>query len=119
MTAPFTTIDEYLATCPEEVRPVLQDVRRTIQDTVPDATETISYRMPAFRLDGKVLVYFAAFKHHVGVYPPVPEGDKALDDALAPFKNEKGNVRFPLSDPIPLDLIRRLVTRLVEARTEG
>jgi uncharacterized protein YdhG (YjbR/CyaY superfamily) len=80
-----------------------------VQSAAPKAEEAISYRIPAFRQNG-VLVYFAAFKSHIGFYPPV-RGDARLERAAAPYAGEKGNLRFPLDRPIPFDLIER-VTRL-------
>ena len=80
-----------------------------MRQAAPDAQETISYRIPAFRQNG-ILVYFAAFRHHIGFYPPV-QGDAALQQAAAPYAGEKGNLRFPLDQPLPLDLIER-ITRL-------
>jgi len=97
------TIDEYIATSPAGVRPVLERIRATIRKAVPDAQEMISYRMPTFKRDG-VLLHFAAFKEHIGVYPPVL-GDAELIKKLSPYANEKGNLRFPLSARIPYALI--------------
>jgi uncharacterized protein YdhG (YjbR/CyaY superfamily) len=101
------TIDEYIAPFPPEVRSILEKIRRTVRAAVPEAKEGISYRMPVFRLGG-VLIYFAAFQHHIGVYPPV-SGDAALEKALAPYAGEKGNLRFPYDRPIRYDLIERIV----------
>ena len=106
------TIDEYIATCPPDVQAILQRIRRIVNTTAPEARETISYRIPAFMLNG-VLVYVAAFKHHIGLYPPVA-GDARLVKALSPYRGEKGNLRFPLDEPIPYDLIERIVTRRVK-----
>jgi uncharacterized protein YdhG (YjbR/CyaY superfamily) len=105
-TAPGT-IDEYIALFPPDVQEILQKIRLTVRRVVPDAEETISYRMPAFKRDG-ILIYFAAFKNHIGLYPPV-KGDPALLKAAAPYAGEKGNLRFPLDQPIPYDLIERIV----------
>ena len=101
------SIDKYIAAFPPAVRTILRKIRRTIRDAVPDAEELISYRMPAFKLDG-VLVYFAAFKNHIGLFPPV-RGDASLKRAVARYAGPKGNLRFPLDEPIPYDLIRRIV----------
>ena len=101
------TIDEYMAPFPPAVRSILEQIRRTVRSAVPEATEGISYRMPVFRLGG-VLIYFAAFQHHIGVYPPVA-GDAALERALAPYAGEKGNLRFPYDQPMRYDLIERIV----------
>jgi uncharacterized protein YdhG (YjbR/CyaY superfamily) len=106
----FADIDEYIAAAAPEAQPVLQRIRSLIQSTVPGASETISYQMPAFKTD-RVFVYFAAFKSHIGVYPPV-KADPALEKALAPYRGEKGNLKFPLSARIPFDLIQRVVQQL-------
>jgi uncharacterized protein YdhG (YjbR/CyaY superfamily) len=105
-TAP-KSIDEYIAGCPAEVQPALTRIRLTIRAAAPGATELISYRMPAFRLRG-MLVYFAAFKAHIGLYPPV-SGDASLEKALSPYAGPKGNLKFPLHQPIPYALIKRIV----------
>ena len=100
-------IDEYIAASSPVARPVLKEIRRIIHTAAPDAEELISYRMPAFKLHG-ILVYFAAFKNHIGLYPPV-SGDAGLKKAVAPYAGPKGNLRFPLDQPIPYGLIRRIV----------
>jgi uncharacterized protein YdhG (YjbR/CyaY superfamily) len=105
-TAP-TSIDEYIAASPSAVRPILKEIRRTISTAAPGAEELISYRMPAFRLHG-ILAYFAAFKNHIGLYPPV-SGDARLEKALEPYAGPKGNLKFPLDRPIPYALIKRIV----------
>jgi uncharacterized protein YdhG (YjbR/CyaY superfamily) len=102
-----TTIDEYIGGCAPQAQPILRRVRATIAKAAPDATETISYGMPAFKLR-RILVYFAAFKHHIGLYPPV-KGDAALEKAVAPYASEKGNLRFPIEQNIPYALISRIV----------
>jgi uncharacterized protein YdhG (YjbR/CyaY superfamily) len=104
-TAP-TTIDEYLAGFPPEVQAILQQIRRTIREAAPGAEETIKYRMPTFTLKGN-LVHFAAFRNHIGFYP-VPTGIEAFRDELSVYQGGKGSVQFPLDQPIPYDLIRRI-----------
>jgi uncharacterized protein YdhG (YjbR/CyaY superfamily) len=101
-------IDEYIAGFSPEVQSVLQKIRLTIHESSPDAEEKISYRMPAFALGGRILVYFAAFKQHIGLYPPV-KGDEKLRKAIAPYQGEKGNLRFPFDEPIPYALIAKIV----------
>ena len=101
-----TTVDEYIAAFPPEVRRILQRVRRVARAAAPEAREVISYRMPALKQNG-VLVYFAAFKNHIGLYPPIT-GDADIAKAVAPYAGEKGNLRFPLDEPIPYDLIARI-----------
>src|SRR5579862_3180352 len=102
-----TNIDEYIASCAPDVQPLLARIRSTIRKAAPDAQETISYKIPAFRLNG-MLVYFAAFKNHIGFYPPV-RGDARLEKAITPYAGPKGNLRFLLSQPIPHGLIERIV----------
>ena len=99
------TIDEYISGFPPEVQVVLQQIRQAVQSAAPEAEEAISYQIPAFKQNG-VLVYFAAFKNHIGLYPPV-KGDTELEKAVAPYAGEKGNLRFPLNRSIPFDLIER------------
>ena len=100
-------IDEYIAAFSPEVQEILRRIRRTIQSAAPEAQETISYQMPTFTLHG-VLVHFAAFKNHIGLYPPV-SGDAGIEKAIEPYAGEKGNLRFPYSQPIPYSLIERIV----------
>jgi uncharacterized protein YdhG (YjbR/CyaY superfamily) len=97
------SIDEYIAAFSPEVQAILERIRLTISKAAPGAQEMISYRMPAFTLSG-VLVYFAAFKNHIGLYPPV-KGDARLEKAISRYAGEKGNLRFPLDRPIPYALI--------------
>jgi uncharacterized protein YdhG (YjbR/CyaY superfamily) len=101
------SIDEYIAAFSPEVQAILERIRSTIRNAAPDAQETISYRMPTFTLRG-VLVHFAAFKKHIGLFPPVA-GDAQIEKAIAPYAGEKGNLRFPLDQPIPYRLIERIV----------
>ena len=103
----MSAVDEYIAGFSPEVREILQRIRRTIRDAAPGAEETISYRIPAYKLHG-VLVYFAAFKKHIGFYPPV-RGDARIKRAISRYAGEKGNLQFPLDAPIPFDLIERIV----------
>ncbi|MDF2906130.1 MAG: hypothetical protein K0R34_1451 [Herbinix sp.] len=111
----FKTIDEYIATFQPEVQTILNNIREIIREVVPEATEKISYQMPTFYLDGN-LVHFAAFQKHIGFYP-TPSGIDAFQEELSKYKGAKGSVQFPLNQPIPYDLIRRIVLyRLEEAR---
>jgi uncharacterized protein YdhG (YjbR/CyaY superfamily) len=105
-------IDGYIARFPADVRAILEKVRTTIRTAAPEAKETISYQMPAFKLHG-ILVYFAAWKKHIGLYPPV-SGDQVLEKAVARYAGPKGNLQFPLDQPIPYDLIERIVKRRVK-----
>lgn len=100
-------IDEYIAAFPEEARELLEKVRRTIREATPDAEEAIKYQIPTFTLHGN-LVHFAAFKNHIGFYP-APSGIEAFKEELSAYKGAKGSVQFPLDQPIPFDLIRKIV----------
>jgi len=100
-------IDEYIAGFPDEIRVLLEEVRKTIRKAAPEATEAISYQMPTFRLNGN-LVHFAAFKNHIGLYP-APTGIETFRKELSVYKGGKGSVQFPIADPLPLDLITRIV----------
>ena len=102
------SIDEYIAGFPDETRELLEEMRTLIRSVAPDATETISYAIPTFDLNGEHLVHFAGFKKHIGFYP-VPSGIEAFKDELAPYKSGKGSAQFPLGKPLPSDLIRRIV----------
>jgi uncharacterized protein YdhG (YjbR/CyaY superfamily) len=107
------SIDDYIAGFPVETQQALAEVRALIRETAPDATETISYSMPAFDLDGRPLVYFGGFAKHVGFYP-IPSGIEAFKEELKPYKQGRGSVQFPLNRPMPADLIRRIVAFRVE-----
>ena len=107
-----TTVDEYLAALPDERRAVLEGIRATIRAAAPDAAESIAYQMPAYRADGRFLVSFAAFKHHLSLFPASDAVVAAVGRELEPFLAEKATIRFTTDHPIPLDL----VTRIVEAR---
>lgn len=101
------SVDAYVAGFPPDVRSVLERLRTTVRSLLPDARETISYGIPTYKRHGTV-VHFAAFKAHVGLYPPV-RGDAKLEKALARYANDKGNLRFPLDEPLPMPLIERVV----------
>lgn len=108
----FSSTDEYIATFPPDVRERLEAVRETIRANAPDAREKISYQMPTFDLHGN-LVHFAAFKSHIGFYP-IPQGIEAFHEELSRYKQGKGSVQFPFSEPLPLELIGRIVRYRVE-----
>jgi uncharacterized protein YdhG (YjbR/CyaY superfamily) len=110
------TIDEYIAAFPPEVGSILAKVRETIRKAAPEAQETISYRMPTFVLDGH-LVYFGAFKKHIGFYPPVR--DEKVRRETSVYEGDKGNLRFPLDQPIPYDVIGRIVKVRVRQNREA
>ena len=113
-------IDEYIARFPDTVQAILRKVRATIAAAAPGATESISYDMPTFNLDGRYLVYFGAYKKHIGIYP-VPTTHPELEEALRPYASGKGSARFPLNKPIPYDLITTVVAFKVResARRSG
>src|ERR1700676_3415831 len=100
-------IDEYIASFSPDVQAILEKIRLTIRNAAPGAQEIISYKIPAFRLNG-ILVYFAAFQKHIGLYPPV-RGDAKLVKAASIYAGKKGNLQFPLDQPIPFGLIENIV----------
>lgn len=106
-TGGFRSIDEYIATFPEDIQALLEAVRATIKAAAPDAKELISYQMPAFAQNGN-LVYFAALKNHIGLYP-TSSGIAAFKDELSMYEGSKGAVKFPISQPLPLELIGKIV----------
>lgn len=110
------TIDEYIAGFPAETRKVLAQLRALIKATAPGATESISYAMPTFDLNGRHLVHFAGYAKHIGFYP-IPTGIEAFKEELEPYKQGKGSVQFPLDQPLPTDLIRRIVEFRVRENT--
>jgi uncharacterized protein YdhG (YjbR/CyaY superfamily) len=107
------SIDTYIAGFPVATQTALREVRVVIRAAAPDATETISYAIPTFDLNGRHLVHFAGYERHVGFYP-IPSGMEAFDEELKVFKRGKGSVQFPLDKSMPLDLIRRIVEFRVE-----
>jgi uncharacterized protein YdhG (YjbR/CyaY superfamily) len=112
--SPLSTIDEYIAQCPVDVQPILSRIRAIIKEAAPQAVERISYQMPTFYLRGN-LVHFAAHPHHIGFYP-TPSGIETFKAELSGYKTSKGAVQFPLDQPIPYDLIGRIVMyRVAEA----
>ena len=114
--AAYTTIDEYIDTFPDDVRKILNQLRQTIHEAAPEAEETINYQMPTFTLHGN-LVHFAAFKNHIGFYP-TPSGIEAFKKELDSYKGAKGSVQFPIDQPLPLPLLRRIVEYRVKENVE-
>ncbi|WP_243349393.1 iron chaperone [Parabacteroides sp. FAFU027] len=102
-----TTIDEYIATFPDAIQELLNQMRAAIREAAPEATEKISYQMPAFAQQG-ILVYFAAFSKHIGFYP-TSSAMEAFSEELSVYKNGKGSVQFPIHQPLPLDLVKQMV----------
>lgn len=107
MKSQYKTIDEYIKTFSPEIQSILEKMRQTIRKAAPGAIEVISYQMPAFKLNG-ILVYFAAFKDHIGFFPTA-SGIAALKNELSPYKWSKGTIQFPLDKPIPYDLVEKIV----------
>lgn len=102
------TIDDYIQSFPSDIQKILQKVRKTIRKAAPQAVETISYQMPTFKLNGKNLVHFAAWKSHIGFYA-TPSGNVAFKKELSKYKGAKGSVQFPITEPIPYDLMEKMV----------
>jgi uncharacterized protein YdhG (YjbR/CyaY superfamily) len=110
-------IDEYIASFPEPQKGKLKQIRKLVAEFAPDAEETISYQMPTFKLNGKNLLHFAAFDHHIGFYP-IPSGIEAFKKELSGYKQGKGSVQFPLDKPLPLEVIGRIVEFRVKENIE-
>lgn len=104
----FSTVSEYIKLFPPEIQKILEKIRTIIKDAAPEAVELISYQMPAYKLNSKPLVYFAAWQTHIGFYA-LPSGNKAFQQELAQYEIAKGSIRFPLDQPIPYDLIKKIV----------
>jgi uncharacterized protein YdhG (YjbR/CyaY superfamily) len=113
----FKTIDEYIEIFPQNVQSILEKVRQIILKTAPEAEETITYGIPSFKLKGRSLVYFAAWKRHISLYP-VPLGDEAFQKELSPNVGGKGTVRFRLDKPFPYDLVEKIVKFLLKEYIE-
>lgn len=104
----FLTVEAYIESFPENVQLILNELRKLIKKNAPDAVERIAYQMPAYQLHKKPLVYFAAYKHHIGFYA-TPIAHSEFSEALSRYKQGKGSVQFPLDEPMPYDLIERMV----------
>ncbi|MFK5633172.1 MULTISPECIES: iron chaperone [unclassified Ornithinimicrobium] len=115
MAQTFATVEDYLATLPEDTRAVLRTIRETVLAVAPSGEDAISYGIPAVLVDGKALLYYAGYARHVSVYP-VPEADEDLAAALAPYVAGKGTLRFTLDRPVPLELVTRVAERFLELR---
>ena len=116
MAESFSTVDEYIASYPAEVRGVLEQVRRTIRAVVPEAGEKISYQIPTITLADKPLLYFSGWKSHISLYP-VPPADDELSAAIEPYRSGKGTLKFPHNKPIPYDLIARVTRAVLASRS--
>lgn len=109
----FLTIGEYIKSYPTNVQGILEEIRQIIHDAAPDAIETISYKMPAFKLNGKDLIYFASWKKHISMYP-VPAGSDLFEQELSPYISSKGTVSFQLDKPVPFKLIKAIAQARVK-----
>ena len=108
------TVDSYIKSFPENIQIRLKQIRATIIKNAPEATESIAYRMPAYKTSGKTLVYFAGFKNHIGFYA-TPTGHAGFAEELSKYKHGKGSVQFPLDKPLPIKLIGQIVRfRVIE-----
>ncbi|MDR2496277.1 MAG: DUF1801 domain-containing protein [Tannerellaceae bacterium] len=101
-------VDDYLASLSPEIQSKMEDIRRMVKEMAPEAVEKMAYGMPAFHLNNRPLIYYSAFKNHIGFYP-IPTGIEAFREELSVFKQGKGSVQFPIGMPLPMDLIRRIV----------
>ncbi len=115
MASEATTVDENIRSCPQDVQAVLREIRRRVHAAIPEAGETISYGIPTMTLGGTRLLYFGAWKTHVSVYP-VPGGDPALEQEMAPYQAGKGTLKFRFAKPIPYELIERVAAALASER---
>ncbi len=106
-------MNDYIAGFPKDVQEILEKIRMTIKKAAPNAEETISYKMPTFNLKGEYLIYFAAYKRHIGLYP-VPTGDAEFNKEVSKYQAGKGTLQFPLNEPIPYKLISRIVKARVK-----
>jgi uncharacterized protein YdhG (YjbR/CyaY superfamily) len=108
ITSKAENVDEYIAGFPKEKQKVLKQIRKTVKQAAPAAKEIISYGMPAYKLNGNILLYFAAFKKHIGFYA-LPSGNEAFKKEISTYKTGRGSIQFPLEKPMPIDLITKIV----------
>lgn len=113
----FKTIDEYIKTFPKNVQRILEKLRQTIREAAPESAETISYQMPTFKLNGRFLVSFAAWQHHIGLYP-IPSGTEAFKKEISKYRGAKSTVRFPIEEPVPYDVVAQLVRFRMKEESE-
>lgn len=114
----FSNIDEYIRIQPEDIQAKLKQLRELIKELTPESVEAISYQMPTFKLNGKNLVHFAAFKNHIGFYP-FPSGIEAFKEETKDFVTSTGTIQFPLDKPLPLSLIKKIVQFRVKGNQES
>ena len=113
---PLVTVEDYIATLEGDARRFAVEFRDAIRRVVPEVSETVRYKMPCFLVDGQYLVYFGAWKHHIGLYP-IPRFDGDLEAEMGPYRTATDTVRFPYKDPVPWDLVQRLLAELVRRLT--
>ena len=113
----FKSVDEYLASLPEATQAVLRQVRATIRSALPGAAEVISYQIPAYKLGGKAVIYFAGWKHHWSLYPVTGKLQAALGEEIAGCEVSKGTIKFPLSEPVPVSLVEKIAKLRAEEVT--
>jgi len=113
----FNSIDEYIATFPENIQKILEEIRATIKAAAPDSEETISYQMPAFKLNGMYIAHFSAWKNHIGMYP-IPAGNEAFNKEVSKYKGAKSSLNFPIVKPMPLKLISKIVKLRIDDNLE-
>ena len=111
----FNTVDEYIAKFPKDIKEILENLRKVIKETAPEAQEAISYNMPGYKLNG-MLLWFAAAKNHIGLYPTASP-IIFFKEALSEYKTSKGAIQFPINKPIPLDLVREIIKFKVDENT--
>jgi uncharacterized protein YdhG (YjbR/CyaY superfamily) len=116
MAQKFDTVDEYVAAQPAPSRRILDEVRRRVGASVPDAVEAISYQIPTFKVGGKAVLYVAAWKEHIAVYP-IPDTDEQLATEIERYRSGKGTLKFPLDEPFPFELVDRLMSAAVAQRS--
>lgn len=114
----FASIDDYISTFATDVAPVLEEVRRSIRRAVPEPGEAIRYQMPTMTLEGRSLVHFAGWEHHVALYPAPDDGGQ-LEPELSRYRTGKSSLQFPLAEPVPCDLIERIAAEMVRQRERG
>lgn len=114
---PYKTVDEYIRAQTPKAQSLLSVLRNLVRKTVPDAVESLSYAMPAYKYRGRPLIYFAAFEHHIGVYA-TPSANTAFSHKLAQYKQGKGSIQFPIDEPLPVALIREMIQYKVKEITE-
>ena len=114
----YQTIDEYIQTFPKDIQEILEVIRQTIKEVIPEAEELISYQIPAFKLDGSYVIYFAGWKNHVSLYPVTDEVKEKFKKEISSYKTSKGTIQFPLDEPMPLKLITKITKLKVKENSE-